>query len=177
MWQKLRSVGVTCLIFGAAFAGVLVLQLARAPRWDEPRNARASEAEARTFSDATRARELLQTTVADAAQIGSSPRSADLGAGDSEPPAEEAASSSAPDVPAIVVPNDPTTRIQQLSYAALTGSSRLQRLVAINSLGSMIDQGEEIGQIKVSLNYAIGSPDPLVAEQARALYNAIDTAN
>lgn len=77
------------------------------------------------------------------------------------------------EVPPVVVSNDPVTRIRRLSDVASGANSRLERLVALSTLGSLAGDGDESGEITTALLYAMGNSDPVVAARAKALYSSV----
>ncbi len=174
MLPKLRGFFQACLVFVGSFVGVFALQMLRAPSgWDEPRNwpavipvetGSAAKTPAVTPTPGTGA-----ATVPPAAKPGYSP-TVEHGDAVAGVPNLDAASV------APVTPPDPAARIRGLSDTALYAQSRLERIVAINTLGSLADKGDESGEIETALLYTMSSQDPVVASKARELYGRIGAA-
>jgi hypothetical protein len=167
MWPKLRNLFVTGLFLVGGFAVVFALQTLRGP---QDRQTRAAGPEAVESSglpgapDAQAGRQTASTLINAESKAGMHSRS---------PSAPSHSAADRADRRAATAGKDPAARIQRLSNTALTGDSRLERSMAVNALGRMAEEGGDSEQIIAALSQAMGSRDPVVAAQARTLYDRI----
>jgi len=186
---RLRNLFVTCLFLAASFAGVFTLQMLRGPRAsDQIENGQIPTETTATLTEITEVSAVGVTVTSNVAAVAqtatavSPPPPAKLAAdrrarkNTAPVPSGLLADGNSAEQAARIMPSDPAIQIQWLANTVANGDSRLQRLVALNRLRAMAETGEESVQVEAALMYSTGSQDPVVADQARALYKGIYAA-